>query len=199
MVLVNYYKFYFTILIKQIKSKDSRWKETIKSRADINEIKKKSKKKITGANSWFFPYPQRFYLFIFRERGREGEREQEKHQCVDASCMPQTGDLAHHLGMCLDWELNWQPFSLQACTHPLSYTSQGWFFKRSFKLITLVRLTMKKGEEHKWLISEMEEGLSLLIPWHYKPIPWKTIYQNSLKEKQVIWMGQQLLKKLINS
>ena len=25
-----------------------------------------------------------FYLFIFRERGREGEREGEKHQCVVA-------------------------------------------------------------------------------------------------------------------
>ena len=28
---------------------------------------------------------KRFYLFIFRERGREGEREGEKHQCVVAS------------------------------------------------------------------------------------------------------------------
>ena len=27
-------------------------------------------------------FPQRFYLFIFRERGREGEREGEKHQCA---------------------------------------------------------------------------------------------------------------------
>ena len=26
-----------------------------------------------------------FYLFIFRERGKEGEREEEKHQCVVAS------------------------------------------------------------------------------------------------------------------
>ena len=26
-----------------------------------------------------------FYVFIFRERGREGEREGEKHQCVFAS------------------------------------------------------------------------------------------------------------------
>ena len=25
---------------------------------------------------------KRLYLFIFRERGREGEREGEKHQCV---------------------------------------------------------------------------------------------------------------------
>ena len=33
-------------------------------------------------------------LFIFREREREGEREGEKHQCVVASHMPVTEDLA---------------------------------------------------------------------------------------------------------
>ena len=48
----------------------------------------------------------RFYLFIFRERGREGERERQKHQCVVASCVPPTRDVAHNLGMCPDWELN---------------------------------------------------------------------------------------------
>ena len=34
------------------------------------------------------------YLFIFRDRGMEGERKGEKHQCVVASHMPPTGDLA---------------------------------------------------------------------------------------------------------
>ena len=42
----------------------------------------------------------RFYLFIFRERRREGEREGEKHQRVVASCTPPTGDLACNPGMC---------------------------------------------------------------------------------------------------
>ena len=55
------------------------------------------------------------YLF-FRERGREREREGEKHQCVVASCMPSTGDLAHKPGMCPDWESNWGPFGSQAGT-----------------------------------------------------------------------------------
>ena len=45
---------------------------------------------------------KRFYLFIFKERGREGEREGEKHQCVVASRTPPTGDLAHNPGMCHD-------------------------------------------------------------------------------------------------
>ena len=42
----------------------------------------------------------RFYLFIFRERGRTGESEGEKHQWVVASGAPPTGDLACNLGMC---------------------------------------------------------------------------------------------------
>ena len=59
---------------------------------------------------------QRFYLFIFRERGREGKREGEKHQCVVASRMPLTGDLTHNPGMCPGWELNGRPFGSQART-----------------------------------------------------------------------------------
>ena len=31
------------------------------------------------------------YLFIFRQRGTEGEREGEKHLCVVVSCAPLTG------------------------------------------------------------------------------------------------------------
>ena len=55
-----------------------------------------------------------FYLFIFRQRGREGERERDKDQFVFASPGPLTGDLAPNPGMCLDWELNWQPLGSQA-------------------------------------------------------------------------------------
>ena len=56
-----------------------------------------------------------FYFFkkIFLERGREGEREGEKQQCVVACCTPPVGDLAHNPDMCPDWELNWQPFGSQ--------------------------------------------------------------------------------------
>ena len=60
----------------------------------------------------------RFYLFIFRKRGREGEREGEKHQCVVASHVPPTSDQACNPGMCPAWELNWQPFTSQASTQP---------------------------------------------------------------------------------
>ena len=57
----------------------------------------------------------RFYLF-FREREREGEIEGEIHQCMFASRAPPAGDLACNPGMCPDWELNQQPFGLQAST-----------------------------------------------------------------------------------
>ena len=65
------------------------------------------------------------YLFNFRERGREGEREGEKLQCVVASYMAPTEDLARNPGMCPDWELNQQHFGSQPVLNPLSYTSQG--------------------------------------------------------------------------
>ena len=45
-----------------------------------------------------------FYLFIFRERRREGEREGEKYQCVVASRMSPVGDLARSPGTCPDWD-----------------------------------------------------------------------------------------------
>ena len=41
-------------------------------------------------------------LFIFREREKQGEVEGEKHQCVVASCVPPTKDLACNPGMCPD-------------------------------------------------------------------------------------------------
>ena len=56
------------------------------------------------------------YFFIFRERGREGEREAGKHQCVVASHTPPTGDLAHNPSICPDWELNQRPFGSQGGT-----------------------------------------------------------------------------------
>ena len=40
------------------------------------------------------------FIYLFLERGREGEREGEKHHCVVASRAPPTGDLAYNPGMC---------------------------------------------------------------------------------------------------
>ena len=55
----------------------------------------------------------RFYLFIFRARGREGGREGEKHRSVDSHKAP-SRDLALNPGTCPDWESNKQPSGSQA-------------------------------------------------------------------------------------
>ena len=56
------------------------------------------------------------FIYLFLQRGREGEWEGEIHQCVVASWTPPTGDLACNPGMCPDWESNQWPFGLQAGT-----------------------------------------------------------------------------------
>ena len=53
------------------------------------------------------------YLFLERWGGREKERE---HQCVVASHLSPTADLASNPDMCPDWELDWWPFGSQAGT-----------------------------------------------------------------------------------
>ena len=63
-----------------------------------------------------FCFKDVIHLFISRKRGREGEREEEKPQCVVAFHVLPTGDLARNPGMCPDWELNQEPFSSQAST-----------------------------------------------------------------------------------
>ena len=55
-------------------------------------------------------------IYLFLERGEGKEREGEKHQCVVASCVPPTRDLACNLGMCPAWQLNQRPFGSQVGT-----------------------------------------------------------------------------------
>ena len=50
-----------------------------------------------GKFFFFFFFFKRFYLFIFRQRGREGERG--KRQCVVATRTPPAGDLALNPGI----------------------------------------------------------------------------------------------------
>ena len=95
----------------------------------------------------------RFQLFTFRERGREEEREGERHQCVVASHKALTGDLTHNPGRCPDQELNKLPFGSQLRLSPLSHTSQG--SDDTFKHVMGLGF-LKTGEEHvcafvRWL------------------------------------------------
>ena len=75
-----------------------------------------------------FQFLKRFYLFIYRERGREGEREGEKHQCVVATRAPPTGDLARNPGVCPDGESNQRPLGLQASAQSSEPHQPGQFY-----------------------------------------------------------------------
>ena len=46
------------------------------------------------------------FIYLFSERGMEGEREGQKHQRAFAPCTPHTGDLALNPGMCHAWVSN---------------------------------------------------------------------------------------------
>ena len=74
-------------------------------------------------------------MFIFREKGRLGE----KHQCVDASPAPPTGDLAHNPGMCPDWELNPEPFGSQAHAQSAELHQPGWNLISNEHLSTCIK------------------------------------------------------------
>ena len=58
-----------------------------------------------GMNTNIYFFFLRFYLFIFREKGREEEREGENHQCVVVSHVSPPGGPGLP-GMCPDWESN---------------------------------------------------------------------------------------------
>ena len=65
---------------------------------------------LLGVQLFPFLFFKKILFIYFTERGREGEREGEKHQCVVASHVPPIGDPAHNPGMCPDQESNPRPF-----------------------------------------------------------------------------------------
>ena len=66
---------------------------------------------------------KRFYLFIFifRQRGREGEREGEKHQCVVASHASPTGDSAATQACALSGNWTSNPLVHRLALDPLTH------------------------------------------------------------------------------
>ena len=72
--------------------------------------------------SLFFFFKDFIY---FRQRGREGERTGEKHQCVVAFGVPPNEDLARNPGLCPDWESNQRPSGSQACAPPTEAHQPG--------------------------------------------------------------------------
>ena len=72
---------------------------------------------------FFLYFLNRFYLFIFRHTGREGEREGEKHQCVVASHTPPTATQSCPLAGNRTRSL----LVYRQVLNPQSHTSQGYF------------------------------------------------------------------------
>ena len=89
-------------------------------------------------------------LFIFRERGREGERQGEKHQGVVASCAPPAGIWPATQACALTGN---QTDDLLVCSlvlNPLNHTSQGYVstFKNLSIILTLQFGPVCKSMEH---------------------------------------------------
>ena len=81
--------------------------------------------------SFFFSKKKRFYLFIFRKRGREGEREGEKHQCFKRimnwlpRAHPQLGTKPTTQFFALTGSQNGNLLVCGMTLNPLSHTGQG--------------------------------------------------------------------------
>ena len=77
----------------------------------------------------------RFYLFIFRKMGWEGEREGEKHQCgreASIHCYshpPEMGNQTCSPAICPDQPPNWWPFGLWDDAQPTEPGQSGLCFK----------------------------------------------------------------------
>ena len=71
-------------------------------------------------------FKKKHFLIYFRQRGREREREGEKHQRVVASSW------ALNPGMYPDWEANQQPFDSQTGAHPTAPHQPG---QNSFNIV----------------------------------------------------------------
>ena len=68
---------------------------------------------------------KKVFIYLFLERGREGEREGEKHQCVVASPVPQLGTWPTSQACALTGNQTSDPLFQRPALNPLSHTSHG--------------------------------------------------------------------------
>ena len=82
----------------------------------------------TASVSFFFKvlFLKIVFIYFFRVRGMEGEREGEKHQCVFASWAPPNRDLICKPGMCLTGNQSRNPLVCKPALSTLSHTRQGY-------------------------------------------------------------------------
>ena len=114
---------------------------------------------------------------MFSQRGKEGEREGEKHQCVVAPRVPPTGHLACNPGMCPDWESNQRPFGSQVSSQSTEphQPRQNFLLKlisQSFPLtqamiwvcpfiIPVLEVRRLRHNEAEWRVSYMDSHRQL--------------------------------------
>ena len=71
----------------------------------------------------------RFYLFIFREKGEEGEKKGRDKSVgcllLTSNCLPPIENLARNLGLYPDWELNQWPFGWRHEAQPTEPHQSG--------------------------------------------------------------------------
>ena len=88
-----------------------------------------------GRNDCIYLFKKIIFIYLFLERGREGEREGEKHQCVRETSIdrmplacPQPGTWPRPLACALTGNEIGNLFLICRTTppNPLSQTSQGW-------------------------------------------------------------------------
>ena len=104
--------------------------------------------------------------FIFRERGKEGEREGEKHQLVASRTTP-AGDLARNPGTCPDWALNRWHFSLQDSAQSTESHQSGWE-NQSWIMLAFGNNPQKKSNPHYlvqivWVDLKWKTSVSYII------------------------------------
>ena len=81
---------------------------------------------IVPTNKFLFFKKDFIYLFIFRDRGSEGEREGEKHRLVASSMHPYQGP--NQQPRQVPWPgINWQPFTLPNQLSPTNWAWLGFF------------------------------------------------------------------------
>ena len=83
------------------------------------------------AETYFF---KKDFIYLFLERGREGERGERNIKVWLPLVQPLLGIRPATQACALDWELNQLTFDSQAGAQPLSHSSQGWSFVLFFHL-----------------------------------------------------------------
>ena len=149
------------------------------------------------------------FFLIFKVRGREGERQGEKHQSV-ASHMSPTRDQTGNPGMCPDWKSNQWPFGSFASTQSTELHQPGPYFRDLNYYTQSTRIWQVNSKllgptaslwDHHWkdFLGSAEEEMpishkirqyrALLGFAHPGEILWSTERAEEVAHKQGIWQG----------